>query len=62
MYSSILKILFRAFLLSIIIYITYMILTPLKIELLPYVMIFLISFIFVAIIELFLYIVKKYVI
>lgn len=62
MRSPVLKILLIAFFLSIIIYIFYMILTPLRIELLPFLGVFVVSFIFVLIFELFLYLVKKHIV
>lgn len=55
-----LKILFKTFILSIIIYSCYMLLTPLKIEFLPYFGVFVYSLFIMVIYELFTFLVKKY--
>lgn len=59
MNSMIFKILTKTLIISIIIYIFYMILTPIKIELLAYLGIYLYSFFIVLIYELFIFIIKK---
>ena len=61
MSSSILKILLKTFLLSIIVYSCYILLTPLKIEILPYVGVLIYSLFIILIYEVFIYIVKTYI-
>ncbi|WP_310602726.1 hypothetical protein [Anaerosporobacter sp.] len=56
---SILKILQKTLIVSVIIYISYMILTPIKIDLLAFLGIYLYSFFIVLIYELFIFIIKK---
>lgn len=61
MKSSLFKIFLKTLILSLIIYIFYMILTPLKIEFIPYLGIFMYSFFIVVVCEIFIHIVKVYI-